>query len=73
MATKTITITADAYTLLARAKSVDESFSEGILRILSKKGSIMDFAGVWSSMSEAEATKLKGFILKMRKSSKPRI
>ncbi len=37
MATKTLTITEDAYGLLKQYKAEEESFSEEILRLLSKK------------------------------------
>ena len=67
MATKTITIMDDAYTLLARNKTKDESFSEVIRRVLSQKRSITEFAGAWSDMSEAEENELKENIRKIRK------
>lgn len=50
MATKTITITEDAYGLLAQNKIEDESFSEEITRLLTakKKKSLLDFFGILS-------------------------
>ena len=50
MVTKTITIMEDAYDLLARNKLQDESFSEEIRRILSKKKTkgLNDFFGILS-------------------------
>ncbi|MBI2147114.1 antitoxin VapB family protein [Candidatus Woesearchaeota archaeon] len=50
MATKTLTITEDAYSLLAERKAEGESFSEEIRRLLTKKGSksIWDYFGVLS-------------------------
>ena len=48
MVTKTITITKDAYNLLAQHKQQSESFSEEIRRIFSKKKTktIADFFGI---------------------------
>ena len=51
MATKTVTITEDAYTILKNKKMKDESFSEEITRLLSnkRKKSLMDFFGILSN------------------------
>lgn len=54
MTTKTITITEDAYRLLAREKNKDESFSELIKREFSKKTKISDLIGLWGDISENE-------------------
>jgi predicted CopG family antitoxin len=50
MVTKTLTITEDAYNLLAENKLEDESFSKEIVRILAKKRTktIHDFIGIIS-------------------------
>ncbi len=64
MATKTITITEDAYELLARLKRENESFSDVIKRNFNK-GSILEFAGAWK-MGEKEADALKARIKRMR-------
>ena len=67
MTTKTITIMNDAYTLLAKSRMGNESFSEIIRRVLSKKRNISEFAGAWSDMNEEEATELKENIKKIRR------
>ncbi len=48
MATKTLTITEDAYGLLAASKMEDESFSEEIRRLFSekKRKKLSDFFGI---------------------------
>lgn len=66
MATKTITIMDDAYTLLLRNKMNSESFSDVIRRFFSRKKSILEFAGAWDDMSEKEAEELKENIKKVR-------
>ena len=73
MATKTLTIMEDAYNLLAENKLEDESFSEAILRLFSKKHKrpLSDFSGI---LSEAEGQamldnlkKIKAMNLKLLK------
>jgi predicted CopG family antitoxin len=51
---KTITITEEAYRLLAREKSGEESFSEVIKRLTSERGSLRDSAGAWNMSDEEE-------------------
>ncbi len=52
MATKNITITADAYERLKALKREDESFSDTIRR-LTESADIMEYAGSCSGMAEA--------------------
>lgn len=66
MATKTITITKEAYEALSSNKKKDESFTELILRTHKKKGDITKFIGAWSDMSDETANKLKIYIEEMR-------
>jgi predicted CopG family antitoxin len=68
MATKTISITEDAYERLARQKNALESFSDVILRI-TKRAKLSDFAGV---LSAASAQKLEQRMKKARARSRVR-
>ena len=68
MATKTISITEDAYSRLASRKHEKESFSEVINRITNKT-SLLDFAGL---LSKEEADKLEEDIKRGRELSKKR-
>ncbi len=52
MATKTITITEDAYSAVRRLKGDEESFSELFLRMSSKKLRINDILGVLKDSQE---------------------
>lgn len=63
MATKSITITTDAYDLLARHKGPHESFSEVITRLAARK-SISELAGV---LSEKSARALEMHVKELRK------
>ena len=65
MATKTLTITEDAYGLLKSFKLEDESFSEEIMRVLSPgKRKLSDF---WGILSEETADKIEKGIVEDRK------
>tara|TARA_Y100000310_G_scaffold323727_1_gene384537 strand:- start:298 stop:624 length:327 start_codon:yes stop_codon:yes gene_type:complete len=70
VATKTITITEEAYNKLKAKKLPKESFSQEIVRIVGDSGSIMDLAGAWSDMSDEEAERIEKGIENMRKSSR---
>lgn len=69
MATKTLTITEDAYERLATAKEENESFSEVINRITGKV-SLLSIAGI---LTEKEADKLEASIAKSRQRSRLRM
>lgn len=69
MATKTLTITEDAYERLHAMKEEGESFSEVIRRITSKV-KLADFAGI---LSDEETKMVKERIGKMRKLSSQRM
>ncbi|MBD3355387.1 hypothetical protein GF361_05385 [Candidatus Woesearchaeota archaeon] len=66
MTTKTLTIMEDAYKLLKKNKKKDESFSEEIRRIFSKKKkkSLKDFFGI---LSEKEGEEMLKELEKSRK------
>lgn len=55
MATKTLTITEDAYNLLVQSKAAEESFSQLFMRSFGKK-KISDIAGMLK-IGDAEALK----------------
>ena len=71
MTTKTLTIMEDAYEMLARAKRGDESFSD-VIRRLTKKGSIMEFAGAWSDLTNEEVKRMYSAIEDSRARSRER-
>ena len=69
MATKTITITEDAYERLNALKKKEESFSEAIRR-LTAKVKLTDFAGI---LTNEEAKSIKDKIAKSRELSSKRM
>ncbi len=68
MATKTLTITEDAYERLATLKGENESFSEVIVKHFPKH-SLLEIAGI---LSHAEAEKLRKSITEGRRRSRER-
>lgn len=69
MATKTLTITEEAYERLAAVRQKDESFSEIIMEHFPKH-SLLELAGI---LSNKEAEELKGYIKDRRKASRKRL
>lgn len=71
MATKTITITEDAYNKLALDKQHDESFSEEIIRWanVKKRPDLRQFAGMWSDISEKEYNDIQQSVEDLRKNA----
>lgn len=72
MATKTITVTEEAYKALASEKNKDESFSQLILRTHNKKGDISEFIGAWKHIPDSVIDKMKGDIEKRRSTNSKR-
>jgi predicted CopG family antitoxin len=66
MGTKTLTIMDDAYEMLRATKRSGESFSDQIRRMATAGGSIMEFAGAWSDITDKEAREMKARIGKRR-------
>ena len=69
MGTKTISIMEDVYELLLARKKLHESFSQVIRRKFREKKDIMEFAGAWAHLSEAETEDMKENIRKLRRKS----
>jgi len=55
MATKTITVTEEAYERLAAFKGDDESFSEVLVRLTETRGDPLDLVGSWAGTDYAAA------------------
>lgn len=66
MGTKTICIMQDVYVRLKAAKAPKESFSQELRRLLKTKGDIMELAGAWSDMKDAEWNEIEEHLYKKR-------
>jgi predicted CopG family antitoxin len=77
---KTLTITEEAYELLAREKKGKESFSEVIKRLARERGELKDSFGAWTMSEEEEEKmvsslkknwKISNLIVRGRREAKP--
>ena len=73
MGTKTISIMDDVYELLVRNKKEEESFSGELRRLIKKKGSILDCAGLWSDLSDKQAEEMEKAIKKSKEYTRKHI
>ncbi len=72
MGVKTITVTEEAYLLLAKEKRGEESFSQVIKRLTGDRGRLVDSLGSWK-MSEKEAEEVSSSLRKHWKRADARI
>ena len=63
----------DAYELLVKNKTKDESFSDVVRREFLKKGSILDLAGAWSHLSDKDVEDMEHAIKKSRLYTRKRV
>src|SRR5207244_5000012 len=56
MGVKTITVTEEAYKMLAKEKKEDESFSEVIKRLTKERGKISESLGTWKLKDHEDQT-----------------
>lgn len=59
---KNVALADDVYDLLTREKGVEESFSDVIRRLTKRKKSLLEFAGVWADIPEAEFREMEAAI-----------
>lgn len=67
MVSKNISITEEAYNILARRKKFGESFSEVIIDNFKGRKNLLEFAGAWSEMPEKDFREIKKNIKEVRK------
>lgn len=72
MAHKTLTISEEAYKRLVQAKKNDESFTEVIIRLTSGRANLLNHAGAWADLEEAEVETVFGEIREAWEKWKPR-
>ena len=72
MGVKTITVTEEAYKMLAKEKKEDESFSEVIKRLTKERGKLSDSLGAWK-MTDQEAQEFFSSLRRHWKKSTVRI
>ena len=68
MGVKTISVTDTAYNLLLSMKSKDEDVSAAIIRLLKKKASLAECAGLWRDIPDEEIEEMEEGMKELRKS-----
>jgi predicted CopG family antitoxin len=67
MATKTITLSEDAYRLLRAEKGKGESFSDVVRRLSQGRKSIQRFAGAWKDLPTSKKEEIREAIESLRR------
>jgi predicted CopG family antitoxin len=73
MSPKTVALDEESYGLLAKEKRTGETFSETVKRLATRKGSILDYWGMWSEMSELEVDDVRASHARGRKRDQERM
>lgn len=73
MSPKTVALDEESYGLLAKEKRTGETFSETVRRLATRKGSILDYWGMWNEMTEAEVEVVRGLRGKGQKRDRARM
>jgi predicted CopG family antitoxin len=67
VASRTISLSTDAYEMLRREKRPEESFSD-VVRRLVRKPNPLDYVGAWAEVPDAEVDRMKRDIKAWRRS-----
>jgi predicted CopG family antitoxin len=73
MSPKTVALDEESYDLLAKEKRSGETFSETVKRLATRKGSVLDYWGMWSEMSDHEVEDVRALRAKGRKRDQERM
>jgi predicted CopG family antitoxin len=73
MTSKSISITTEVYELLDKFRLKDESFSQALLRLLKNQSDILDLAGAWANIADADSAieLVEKTVKKVHESSEP--
>ena len=73
MSPKTVALDEESYDLLAKEKRTGETFSETVKRLATRKGSILDYWGMWSEMTDHEVKDIRALRTRGRKRDRERM
>lgn len=73
MASKTISVAEEVYSLLEKEKAPGESFSETLARLVHNRGKLSDCAGLLEGLSEEEMADIEHGIKEVRASANRRV
>jgi predicted CopG family antitoxin len=73
MSAKTVALDPDAYAVLRRHRRTGETFSDAVRRLSGRQRSLLDFAGIWKDMPEADLDTIRAFLAEGRRRDRGRI
>ena len=73
MSAKTVALDPEAYDMLRRHRRAGETFSDAVRRLNGRRRSILDFAGIWKDVPQADLAKLRAYLVKGRQRDRERM
>ena len=73
MSAKTVALDPEVYEMLRRQRRSGETFSDAVRRLSGRRRSILDFAGIWKDIPDADFARIRTFLEKGRRRDLDRI
>ena len=73
MTAKTVALDPEAYAMLRRQRRSGETFSDAVRRLSGRRRSILDFAGIWKDIPDADLARIRTFLKEGRRRDPERI
>jgi predicted CopG family antitoxin len=73
MSAKTVALDPEAYEMLRRNRRSGETFSDAVKRLSGRRRSILDFAGMWKDIPDADLERFRSFLEEGRRRDRARV
>jgi predicted CopG family antitoxin len=73
MSAKTVALDPEAYEMLRRNRRSGETFSDAVKRLAGRRRSILDFAGMWKDIPDADLERFRSFLGEGRRRDRARV
>lgn len=73
MSAKTVALDPEVYEMLRRQRRSGETFSDAVRRLSGRRRSILDFAGIWKDIPDADLARIRTFLKEGRRRDLERI